>query len=524
MMNNSLPFRGLYRSAQLYPDKVAIYDEENEITWLALHKRVLILQNSLRKLGVSKESKLAVLSLNSIEYAVIIYASIGLGSILVPLNTRLSPEELQYQLQDSESDFILFDSINERKVDRIKNSSNKKLKSISLSDKSEFADFSYKDLISTKSAEVSSTTINQPILPNDPLAIVYTGGTTGLPKGVLLTHQNMNYNISSLVYDLNIDISAICALNPPLFHLSGLGPLLAYGMFGATSVLTSQFDTEKHLKIISQFQCTQTSLVPTTLTWMLDFPNFEKYDLSSLKSIVYGSAPITAALLERALSRFPKLSFTQFYGQTEFSGAISILRNEDHSLDKEKVYRLRSCGKPHFAAEVRILDEDGKELERGNIGEICAQGEGVFSGYLNNKKQTYESLRNGWLHTGDAGYMDQDGYIYLADRMKDMIVTGGENVATSEPENILARHPDISEVAVFGIPDDEWGEKVHAVIVLKNNRNLDQEQIITYCKKFIAGYKCPKSVNFRKDSLPLSSVGKVKKDTLRKEYMNGNKK
>lgn len=352
-------------------------------------------------------------------------------------------------------------------------------------------------------------------------ALIYTGGTTGLPKAVIHSRRNMAYYISCFLHDLSADPDARLILNTPLFHLSGLGPMYALTLFAATIVLLPSFSSEAHLEILARYRCTHTILVPTTISWMLDHPELDSHDLSSLKHIIYGTAPITVALLRRMLEKFPGLKFTQIYGQTEICGAISILWPKDHSLDSDCSHRLRSAGQPHFTVRVRIVDEEGKDVPAGTAGEIAADSDGVFGGYLNNPGQTDRSLRDGWLFTGDAGYMDEDGFLYITDRIKDMIVSGGENVASSEPENAIATHPGVAQVAVIGLPDEKWGERVHAVVVAREGYRLSAEEIIAHCREHIAGYKCPKSVDIRSEPLPLSGVGKVKKDILRKEYTGG---
>lgn len=510
---------GLLRAAQIRPDHVAAICEDSTTgsssrTWGELHDRVTRLAGALQAIGVTEVSRVAMLALNGIEYQEYYYAVPWLGAVVVPLNTRLAVPELVYELSDSESSVLFFDENLRPQVEKLvaENVSISTYIYIGAGTCPEFA-LAYEDfLLAGKPTDCIKIT------PDHILTIMYTGGTTGQPKGVILTHGNMNYNVSCLLYDLNCTANTVLMSNPPLFHLSGLGPLYTIGMCAATCVFLPKFDTAEHLRILYKHKVTQTSLVPTTISWMLDHPDFEAYNFKHLQSIVYGSAPITEALLRRTLEKLPDIKFTQFYGQTEFCGAITILRSEDHLLDDSTSNRLRSAGRPHFTALSKIVNSAGKNLPRGEEGEIVAQGLGTFKGYLNNPEQTAQALQNGWLHTGDVGYLDKDGYLVITDRIKDMIVTGGENVASSEPENAIASHPGVAQVAVIGVPDERWGEKIHAVICQRLDYQLSAGEIIEHCHERLAGYKCPKSIEIRSEDLPLSSIGKIKKDILRHQY------
>lgn len=506
---------GLIQSAEKYADNPAVICSGRQLTWRQLYDQVRCLASGLADQGVTSSCRVAILSLNSIEYLQYLFAVPWLGAVMVPLNTRLAVPELAYQLQDSQSEILFFDHHNLSAAEALylQDTGVRSFVYIGDGDTPYFA-VNFHDLLRFAMHPQQAL-----VKGHHALTIMYTGGTTGLPKGVILSHDNMLYNVSCLTRDLGCNQHSRFLQNPPLFHLSGMGPCLALSVLGATTVFLPSFDTEAHLALLSELRCTATSVVPTTLAWMLDCPDINKYSLDALESIIYGSAPITENLLRRSLERFPALKFTQFYGQTEYCGGIALLRPEDHQLCEANKHRLKAAGRITSNTDVAIVDAEGAILAPGAVGEIVARGKSVFQGYLNNPQQTTAALRGGWLHTGDAGYIDHDGYLYVTDRIKDMIVTGGENVASSEPENVIARHPAVAQVAVIGVPSSQWGEQVHAVVVLRSGSDLTEKEVIDFCREHIAGYKCPKSVEIRNSALPLSAIGKVKKDVLRKDYM-----
>jgi long-chain acyl-CoA synthetase len=253
--------------------------------------------------------------------------------------------------------------------------------------------------------------------------------------------------------------------------------------------------------------------------WLVNRPDLDHFDLSSLRYMGYGASAVPEPVIRRALELFPQLTFNQFYGQTEAGGGAVTLRAHQHSLDPSLSHRLRSAGQPINGARVEIQDEGGAEVPRGTWGEICIRSDGLFSGYLNNPERTAQALRDGWLHTGDVGFMDEDGFVYVTDRLKDMIVTGGENVSSSEVEDVILQHPAVASAAVVACPDSDWGERVHAVVVLREGAEVTESEIIDFCRGRIANYKRPKSVSLQREPLPMSAVGKVRKDLLRSRLL-----
>jgi acyl-CoA synthetase (AMP-forming)/AMP-acid ligase II len=286
----------------------------------------------------------------------------------------------------------------------------------------------------------------------------------------------------------------------------------------AEHVILPTFNPLDVIQVIGLERVNSMLLVPTMIQSVLDHPQLGEHDLSSLKQILYGASPISEALLDRALAAFPGVEFAQGYGMTELSSAVSFLSGYSHTPAGRAAGKLRSAGQAICGVDVRILDSQGCELVRGKVGEIVVRSPGMMLGYWNQPEETGRALRGGWMHTGDAGYLDEDGYLFIVDRLKDMIITGGENVYSVEVENALASHPAVAACAVLGLPDEKWGEAVHAVVVLKEGARASDEDLRLHCRALIAGYKCPRSIEFR-SSLPLSAAGKLLKFKLREEYL-----
>src|SRR3954468_23163894 len=289
-----------------------------------------------------------------------------------------------------------------------------------------------------------------------------------------------------------------------MFHLADLAAWTAQLVRGGTHVMIPMFEPVAVMTAIAEQGITDVLLVPTMIQLLVDHPRTDEFDLTGLRRVIYGASPMSEGVLNRALKALPNATFTQAYGMTELSPCATLLLPDDH---EHPVHR-RSAGRAVLHGEVRIVGPDDVEVPRGTVGEICASGGHVMLGYWNRPEETAQALRGGWMHTGDGGYMDEDGYVYIADRIKDMIISGGENVYSVEVENALAQHPAIAACAVIGIPSQEWGESVHAVIVCKPGQAADTAELIAHCKTLIAGYKCPRSVE-QVDALPISGAGKV---------------
>ncbi|OYW19020.1 MAG: fatty-acid--CoA ligase, partial [Burkholderiales bacterium 12-64-5] len=347
--------------------------------------------------------------------------------------------------------------------------------------------------------------------------ILYTGGTTGRPKGVMLTHLNLFANALSTLASTPRPPGLCCLLAAPLFHVGGIGPLLQNAIRLATQVLLPAFAPEAVLAAIAAENVNETFLVPTMLKLLIDDPAVARHDLSSLQLILYGAAPIDGTLLDRAMATLPGVDFAQVYGMTELAPVVATLGPWWHTPQGRPRDKLAAAGRPVPLCEVRIVDGNDLEAPAGACGEVVVRGANVMAGYWNRPEETAQVLHGGWMHTGDVGYLDDDGFLFIVDRLKDMIVSGGENVYSTEVENVILEMQEVSACAVIAVPDPTWGERVHAVIVPRPHADLSAEAVSAYCRTRIAAYKCPRSMEFR-EALPLSSAGKLMKQELRRPF------
>lgn len=352
----------------------------------------------------------------------------------------------------------------------------------------------------------------------DMAGIFYTGGTTGFPKGVVLSHQNLYTNAMSLLAEDAISKAGVGLHAAPMFHMADIGFMNGLLMRGATHVMLPAFEAVKVLEVIAAERVTDCLFVPTMIQVLVDHPARATHEIGSVRRLIYGASPIDEALLDRALQAFPQAAFFQGYGMTELSPLAALLPPECHVGEHRAKGRLRSAGRATVCTEIRILDHDGQPAPINAIGEIVVRGPCTMMGYWNRPAETTEALREGWMHTGDVGYLDADGYLYVVDRLKDMIVTGGENVYSVEVENAVLKDPRVAMCAVIGVPDANWGERVHAVLVLRAGADMiDLDTLRGHVRQYIAGYKCPRSMELRSE-LPLSGAGKVLKSALREPY------
>ena len=347
---------------------------------------------------------------------------------------------------------------------------------------------------------------------DDLFGIFYTGGTTGHPKGVMISHDNLvTSGMGSLATGHVVTHGGRILHAAPMFHMADIAIWTMGNLAGSTHVMIPMFTSAETLNAIAEHAITDMLLVPTMIAMLVDDPTAAQHDLTSVEHFLYGASPISEAVLAKARKVFPTASFTQAYGMTELSPVTTLLAPADH--DNPALRRAAGRAVPH--AEVRIVDEDDNEVPRGVVGEVVARGDHVMLGYWNKPEATAEAVRDGWMHTGDGGYMDDDGYVFIVDRIKDMIVTGGENVYSAEVENALATHRAVASCAVIGIPDERWGERVHAVVVTKDDVTADE--LVEHCRGSIAGYKVPRTIEFAA-TLPLSGAGKILKRELRRPY------
>ena len=510
---------GLRRAATLQPDKPALVFGARTTAWRDFADRVARCAAGLRAIGLETGDRVAMLAQNSDRYLEYYFAVLWAGGVLVPLNTRLAPPELVDILQDSGTRILLADDEFWSVAAALKAQSNGLTTLVYAGDADQApgeADHCYETLIHDHAPADDALRGG-----DDLAAIVYTGGTTGRPKGVMLSHGGLFFSALGHQANLRFNADMVYLHTAPLFHLGGGARVFSAALATAKNIVLPKFAPEAVLTAIETHRVSHLLLMPTMINMLINFERFDDFDISSLTDIAYGGSAMPEALLRSAMAKMPDVGFTQSYGQTELSPSGAFLEPKYHALDGPYAGKLTSCGRAIFGADVRIVDGEDNERPRGEIGEIAVRGPMVMLGYWKMPEETAEALRNGWLHTGDAGYMDEDGFIFLVDRIKDIIISGGENVYSAEVENAIYRYLAVKECAVVGIPDEKWSEAVHAIVVPKDGETITADAIIAHCRELIAGYKCPRSVTVRSEPLPLSSVNKIHKAALRAPYWEG---
>jgi long-chain acyl-CoA synthetase len=489
----------LRRAKELHGSSIGAYRDEGAITWNEFFERVHRAAAFFRDLGIRKGDRVAVWMLNSYEYLELYYATALAGIAIVPLNTRWHESDVAFTLNDSESIALVVDDKFAPMLASVPRPQHVIYAGTAACPEGAIR-YGYSD---TKYA------FEEPD-PEDLVGLFYTSGTTGGPKGVMLTHRNLWAN---LVHSLMARFSKAVWLHAaPMFHLADLGAMYTITSQGGAHAFLRTFDPEEFMQIVERYRVSETVLVPTMLNLLVNHEKFGSYDLSSLTNFIYGASPMPLPLLKDAMGRLPQTRFRQGYGMTEASPLITYLEYEDHFGDA-----VTSAGKPVFGVEVRIVDEFDNDVPVGECGEIIARGANVMKGYWKRPEITAQVLRGGWLHTGDLGRFDQNGFVYILDRKKDMIKPGGENVYTPEVESMVAAHPDVLEVAVIGVPDQKWGEAIRAVVARRNGSKLTEAELIDWCRQRMTHFKCPTSVVFV-GTLPKGGTGKVQKGVLREKY------
>jgi len=496
----------------LHRNRTAMVFEGTRITYGMLEDRVNRLANALIGHGLRKGGRVTILAENTYKYMEVYFAAAKAGLIVTPLNFRLSDKELIHIVNDCEAT-VLFagNGLEDRTLDMKGNLTGIR-RFISLDNKKDGFLF-YEDLLNGASDVDPLIEVDE----NDMAILMYTGGTTGLPKGVMLSHRNLFTGHLSLIIGYSFTRNDTTCFSLPMFHVA-VWPVICLLMMGGNSVILRRPDVGEILKAVQNEKCSHLLLVPTVLQWLIDDPRTKEYDLSSLRTITYAGSPMPLEVLKRCMDKFGPI-LAQGYGLTEAAPFVTVHFSDDHILEGPRSRLLASVGKAGFCVEARVVDEDDHTLPPGEVGEICVRGRNVMMGYWKNPDLTAKTLRGGWLHTGDIGMIDDEGYIFLKDRKADMIITGGENVYPKETEDVLYIHPAVRECAVVAVPDKKWGERVHAVIVLKDGFKVTADELIKHCKDRLAGYKCPKSIDFWPD-LPKTSIGKIIRRDVKKHYWN----
>ena len=508
--------QSLHRATRAHPEKLATICGTRRHTYAALHDRVSWLAGALQSLGLKTGDRVAMLSLNSDRYLEFFLGTYWAGGVVNPVNIRWSPTEIAYSLQDCDTQILIIDDTFAPLITELRERAPCVRTVIHAGDgATPGGTESYEALLLDADPVPDAMRGGQ-----DLAGVFYTGGTTGFPKGVMLSHQNLYCNGLAFMAE-GIDYQRMVGLHSaPMFHLADHAFTNGLAMGGGTHVMLPAFNTQRVCDTIAREKVTAAVLVPTMIQMLVDSPEGQSSDLSSLAFLLYGGSAIADAVIDRTLALLPTVQMMQCYGMTELAPAATVLEHRYHTAEGRASGKIRSAGRPVAIAEVRIVDEDDNEVERGTVGEVTVRGAGVMLGYWNKPEETAQALRGGWMHTGDGGRMDDDGFVFIVDRIKDMVVTGGENVYSMEVENAVARHPAVLQCAVIGIPDDTWGELVHAVVVLKPDTRLTTDELVTHCKQFIANYKCPRSLEIVA-SLPMSGAGKILKTNLRAEHWQG---
>jgi long-chain acyl-CoA synthetase len=506
----------IYRNAILYPDHEAFVCGSKRISFKHFNERANRLVHGLKSLKIQKGAVIGILSWNCLEYAEVFGAAMKGGYVLAHFNPRLKAQELIRVINDSKASVIFIGPDLVEILDRIHNQLSHTKTIVALGSAREPM-MTYREVMERQSTSEPESKITE----LDPLVIFYTSGTTGVPRGAMYTHKQKMENTVMKALDIGLEIGDRHLVILPMFHIGGDSHIWPFFLMGGCNVIISEpsFNPAASLQTIVKERITDVHIVPTQLVSLLNLPDIESYDLGELKRVWYAASPMPVEVLKRGLALFGPI-FMQGYGLTESGPHTTVLNRAAHRvIDKlpaeQKV--LSSCGQPCIGVHMRIIDEAGNDVEAGEIGEIIIKGKRSMTGYWRNSDYTAETIKDGWLYTGDMGFYDEKGFIYIADRKKDMIVTGGENVYPKEVEEVLYRHPAVMEAAIIGIPDDYWVERVQAVVVLKEGQEATAEEIIDFCKEHIAHYKAPKGVDFV-ESLPKSPQGKILKKEIRKLY------
>ena len=488
----------LLRATQVAGNQTALISEGRRLTHQELNSRCRRLAAVLKRKGAEPGDRIAILAANTHHYIESYIAIPAAGFVIVPLNTRHAEPELRYAIEDAGATILLSD----REPGALRE----------IVDAVVMIPDEYDELLDT----AAEAELGEGITEDSLAGLFYTGGTTGASKGVMLTHRNLIANTFHFMTMAPPAKGSVFLIMAPLFHAAGSNGVLGGVWSGSCQIPLKVFDPATALDLIEKHRVTHTLGVPTMIAAIAELQHAEPRDTSSLEMVAHGGSPIATEIIRRAAEAFPTAEFVHVYGITVGSPLVTGLRNEQDLLD---VDRSRSCGQALIGVQVKIIDEAGKALPTGEVGELAARGPNIMKGYWKKPEQTDAVLRDGWYRSGDMGYIDEEGFVFLVDRAKDMIVSGGENVYCSEVEEALYKHPAVLEAAVFGVPDEAWGEAVHAVVVPREE--VTPEELIEFCRTQIAGYKLPKAISLSAEELPKSGPGKILKRELREPFWKG---
>ena len=517
----------LRERARAHPDRLAFIYGERRVTYGEFDRRVDQAARALRAAGVGDGDRVAILDKNSIEYIEQLFAAARLGAVQVPVNYRLAPDEVAFIVNNAQAAVLIagpeFVPILDSVAGKLEHTKHLVVIGGPGSD-GEAGSAAYLDYGSWIGAHEAAPVDPAPdVATSDIFVQLYSSGTTGLPKGVMLTHDNFAATLPLIREEWEIDAETVLMIAMPMYHIAGCALSAASLYHGVTGVIMREPDPAAIVRAIETHRVSITFLVPVLLLFLQQLPEAKTADLSSLKVLVYGASPISDDVLRGAMRLLPHTEFMQVYGLTETTGAITRLPAEDHQPDGPHGHRLRSAGMANRLTELKIVDPaTGAELPTGQVGEILSRTTQNMKGYWRLPQATEDTLLpGGWLRTGDAGYLDEDGYLYINDRVKDMIISGGENIYPAEVENVLMSHPAVADCAVIGIPDEKWGETPKALVVkAPDGGAVGEQDLIAFCRDRLAHFKCPTSVEWR-DEIPRNPTGKVLKRELRRPYWEG---
>ncbi len=505
------------RAAQINPQGTATIFKDRQQSWSDLLDRVSRLAGVLQQLGMQPGDRVALLSLNSDRFIEYYFAVVWGGGAMMPMNIRWVAAECAYALNDAGAEILLVDEAFKDMASALR-AGVPALKTVVYCGDGQAPS----DLLDYEELVAAADPVPDAGRNGDDLAgVFYTGGTTGFPKGVMLSHTNLYVGAVSNAHEILLQDGTVYLHAAPMFHIADLLWFSALTLVAGTHVVIPMFTPEATLAAIEKHRPSHILLVPVMLQMVLQSDSLATSDVTSLELIAYGASPITEGVLRDAFDKFPNASFVQAFGQTELSPVATVLPTAYHTFEGPKAGKLRSAGRATRVCEIRIIGESGEPLPQGEIGQIAVKGPITMLGYWNKPDVTAETILDGWVMTGDAGYMDEEGFVFLMDRVKDMIVSGGENVYSAEVENALSQHPAVATSAVIGIPSEKWGESVHAIVILHPEATVSVEELQKHCHDLIAGYKCPRSIDFRTEPFPLSGANKVLKTELRKPFWEG---
>ena len=502
-------------NARRYPDKKALIMDEAFLTFDQLNRLTNRIAHGLGSIGLRPGDRVALWTHNCLDFIPIVFAVWKCGGVIVPINFRFKAEEASYVLENAQPRVIFHEQELASRVEEALKKHYAPVMPVSISGDPLEGGISFKDLTEGQpdgEAEFEPD-------PSSSAMVMYTSGTTGTPKGVIFSHTRELSDVTDTSMEVGISHDDVMLVNMPMFHNGGLSlsAMITLIKGGTCVILAGSFEPDVYFSAIERYRISIINVVPTMLAKLVDHPMIDRYDLSSLRKISYGSSPISEAVLDAALNTF-RAGFYQSYGQTE-TGMLLILKPSDHLTGKS-----RYTGKPLCRADVRVVDERGRDVAVGGVGEIISRQKPLgMDGYYGMEEANKETIRNGWIYTGDLARAEPGGYFTVVDRLKDMIISGAENIYCKEIENVICEHPGVEEVSVFGIPDEMWGESVCALVVAKNGHKLKENDIVDFCGSRLSGYKKPKRVELR-DGLPKNAAGKVMKKLLREPYWAGKDK